>query len=143
MVQWLVRRLLLSAVLVVTVSSSALLFTRMAPGDVTTQLGPFAKPDELAAVRARFDLDRPALVQWGLWLGRAVRLDLGTSFLYNRPVSEMIGRAAMNSAILAAAALLVTTFLGIPLGIFTGHRTGLVTSIIKAAACCVCRCHPC
>ena len=134
MVRWLARRLLLSLLLVVTVSSAALMLTRLAPGDVTTQLGLFAKPVELAATRARFDLDRPALVQWGLWVSRAVRLDLGTSFLYNRPVSEMIGRAAWNSAILAAAALTVTTLLGIPLGVFTGYRTGLATSIIKAAA---------
>jgi peptide/nickel transport system permease protein len=131
---WLARRLVLAAFLVVGASSASLMLTRLAPGDITSQLGPFAKPDEVAATRARFDLDRPALVQWGLWASKAVRLDLGTSFLYNRPVSEMVGRAALNSAILAAAALVVATLVGISLGIFTGHRRGLATSIVRTAS---------
>jgi peptide/nickel transport system permease protein len=131
---WLARRLVLAALLVVGASSSALVLTRLAPGDVTTQLGPFAKPDEVAATRARFDLDRPAVVQWALWAGRAARFDFGTSFLYNRPVGEMVGRAALNTAILATAALVTATLVGISLGIVTGHRTGVVTSLIQAGS---------
>jgi peptide/nickel transport system permease protein len=131
---WLARRLVLAALLVVLASTAALMLTRLAPGDVTAQLGPFAKPDEVAATRARFDLDRPAVVQWGLWVGRAVRLDLGTSFLYNRPVGQMVGRAALNTAILAVAALAASTCVGIGLGIFTGHRAGPATAIIRSAS---------
>src|SRR5687767_12057332 len=96
--RFLIRRLVFAAVLVVVSSSAALLLTRLAPGDVTIELGPLAAPAEVAAARARFDLDRSPLEQWGRWVARAVRLDLGNSFLYSRPVAALVGRAAVNTA---------------------------------------------
>ena len=65
MVRFLLRRLLFAALLVIAVSSGALLLTRLAPGDVTANLGAFAPPDEVARTRARFDLDRSPVAQWG------------------------------------------------------------------------------
>ena len=125
MVAFLLRRLLFAAFLVVAVSSSALFLTRLAPGDVTSQLGPFASATEVASTRARYDLDRAPASQWALWLTRALRFDFGNSFLYDRPVRSLIGRAAANTAILAVVALALATLVGIPLGIFTGSRSGV------------------
>ena len=113
------------------VSSAALLLTRVAPGDVTTQLGPFASASEVASTRARYDLDRGPASQWALWLGRASRFDFGDSFLYNRPVRGLIGRAAANTAVLAVTALLISTVVGIPLGIFTGSRRGAAAALVR------------
>src|SRR5215218_6432298 len=126
MLRFLVRRLLFAALLVVAVSSGALLLTRLAPGDVTANLGAFARPEEVARTRARFDLDRSAVAQWGGWALRASRFDFGDSFLYNRPVDGLIRAAAINTAILAVAALAIATIVGIPLGILTGSRRGTV-----------------
>ena len=122
MARFLIRRLLFALVLLVCTSSAALFLTRLAPGDVTSQLGPSAARAEVEATRTHFDLDRSPVVQWGRWLGRAVRLDFGDSFLYNQPVGPLVVRAARNTAVLAVAALLVSTALGIGLGIFTGSR---------------------
>jgi len=124
MVRFLIRRLLFAALLVIAVSSGALLLTRLAPGDVTANLGAFAPAEEVARTRARFDLNRSPVAQWGGWALRASRFDFGDSFLYNRPVGELIRRAATNTAILAVAALAVATLIGIPLGIVTGSRRG-------------------
>jgi peptide/nickel transport system permease protein len=134
MASWLARRVLLAVVLVMSASSAALILTRLAPGDITGQLGAFARPAEVAALRARFDLDRPAPVQWALWVGRAARFDFGTSFLYNRPVGEMVGKAAVNTAILATAALIVSTAAGLPLGVLTGYGTGALPVIVRATS---------
>ena len=135
MLRFAVRRLLFAAVLVVASSSAALLLTRLAPGDVTMELGIEASAEEVAAARARFDLDRSAVEQWGLWAGRALRLDLGTSFLYSRPVAPLVGRAAANTAILGVVALLVATVIGIALGIFTGSRQrGMAVAAVRAAS---------
>jgi peptide/nickel transport system permease protein len=135
MTRFLLRRLAFAIVLVIAVSSSALLLTRLAPGDVTAQLGPFAAPEEIARTRARFNLDRSPLVQWATWLGRSARLDFGESYLYNRPVAELLGRAAANTAVLAVVALVAATAIGIPLGVFTGSRRGgLVPGIVRAAS---------
>src|ERR1044071_4171590 len=124
MIPFLARRLLFPLLLVVAVSSGALLLTRLAPGDVTTNLGPGARADEIARTRARFNLDRGPVAQWGGWALRAVRFDFGDSFLYNRPVGGLIPSAAGNTAVLAVAALAIATLLGIPLGIVTGSRHG-------------------
>ena len=134
MTRFLVRRLLFALLLVVAVSTSALLLTRLAPGDMTNELGPQARPEEVARTRARFDLDRSPVAQLGGWALRAARFDFGESFLYNRPVGGLIRRAAGNTAVLAVAALAIATFLGIPLGIVTGSRRGALAGAIRAAS---------
>jgi peptide/nickel transport system permease protein len=134
MVRFLLRRLLFAALLVIAVSSGALLLTRLAPGDVTANLGALARPDEIARTRARFDLDRSPVAQWGGWALRASRFDFGDSFLYNRPVGGLIRRAAGNTAILAVAALAIATLAGIPLGILSGSRRGALPSAIRVAS---------
>ena len=132
---FLLRRVAFAAVLIVVASSGALLLTRLAPGDVTGELGPFASAAEIEAARARYDLDRSPVEQLTRWAGRAVRLDLGHSFLYNRPVASLVGSAAANTAVLAVAALALATVAGIPLGIFTGsHRGGLLPGLVRAAS---------
>ena len=129
--RFLARRLLFALVLVLVVSSAALVLARLAPGDVTAQLGPFADPREIASTRARFDLDRSPAAQWILWVSRALRFDFGDSFLYNRPVRGLIGRAAANTAALAVVSLVAATLLGIPLGIFTGSRRGAAAALVR------------
>ena len=134
MIRFLARRLLFAIFLVVAVSSAALFLTRLAPGDVTAQLGPFASAEEIARTKAQYDLDRPAAAQWALWAGRAARFDFGDSFLYNRPVRGLIGRAAANTAALAVVALAAATLIGIPLGIFTGSRRGVAAAIVRGVS---------
>ena len=134
MARFLLRRLLFALLLVVTVSSSALLLTRLAPGDVTTELGPRARPEEIARTRERFDLNRNPVAQLGGWALRAVRFDFGDSFLYNRPVGGLIRRAAGNTAVLAVAALAIATLAGIPLGIVTGSRRGALAGAIRTVS---------
>jgi peptide/nickel transport system permease protein len=135
MARFLIRRLLFALVLLVCTSSAALFLTRLAPGDMTSQLGPFAAREQVDATRARFDLDRNPVAQWGRWMGRAVRLDFGDSFLYNRPVGPLVVRAAGNTAVLAVVALAISTLLGIGLGIFTGsRRAGLLSASVRGAS---------
>lgn len=135
MARFLTRRLIFALVLLVCTSSAALFLTRLAPGDVTSQLGPFAPRAEIDATRSRFGLDHSPIVQWGRWLSRAVRLDFGDSFLYNRPVGPLVVRAAGNTAMLAVSALIVATLLGIGFGIFTGsQRAGWGSTLVRGAS---------
>ena len=136
MFPFLARRLLFAVVLVVASSSAALLLTRLAPGDaVRLELGREASPGELAAARARLGLDLSPAEQWARWASRAVRLDLGESFLYTRPVAPLVGRAAANTAFLGIIALAVATALGLSLGIFTGsRRAGIAVGAVRAAS---------
>ena len=134
MISVLAQRLIFALLLVFVVSSAALLLARLAPGDVTAQLGPFASASEISGIRARFDLDRSPAGQWLVWLTRVVRFDFGDSFLYNRPVRGLVVRAAANTAVLAVAALALATLLGIPLGVVSGSRHSAGAALIRAVS---------
>jgi peptide/nickel transport system permease protein len=119
-----IRRVLFALFLIWVVASAAFVLTRLAPGDVTFVDGPLTSADQRAAARAQLGLDRPLPTQYGAWLAGVLRLDFGTSLLYNRPIGPMLAERAANTAILATAALLLATLLGIPAGIYSGTHVG-------------------
>lgn len=131
LVSLLARRLLFAVILIIVASSSALLLTRAVPGDLTTELGPFARPDEVAAARERYQLDRHPLAQWREWATRAVRLDFGNSSLYDRPVAPLVRQRAANTLLLALAALVIATAAGIGLGIASGASDGWFAPMLR------------
>ncbi len=136
MFSYFIRRLFFAAFLVVAVSSGSLVLARYAPGDYATgALGLNATPEQVAALRARYGLDRPLATQLADWLSHAVRFDFGRSLANGRPVSELISESAVNTAILAVTALFLATIVGVPLGVFSGAgRGGLAEAAIRAAS---------
>jgi ABC-type dipeptide/oligopeptide/nickel transport system permease component len=74
--RYLARRLGFALLLILVVSSAALLLTRLAPSEI--ELDPVARE----RLRAELGLDRPFAVQYLSWLGGAVRFDFGRSLLY-------------------------------------------------------------
>lgn len=123
MTRLVIRRALASLLLVWAVASCAFLLAALAPGDaadLATAIG--ASPAQRAALRAEMGLDRSLPVQYGLWLSRLVRGDLGTSFLYRAPVGPMVVGRAVNTAILALAALLLALVLGLPPAVLCARR---------------------
>jgi peptide/nickel transport system permease protein len=120
--RYLVKRLGFALLLVFVVSSAALVLTRFAPGDYADQTF-VDDPAARERVRHELGLDRPLAAQYFSWLGGAIRFDFGQSLLYSRPVSVLIGERALNTAMLATAALLLATAIGVPLGVYSGTRT--------------------
>jgi peptide/nickel transport system permease protein len=123
MAAYLARRLLFAIALVFAVSSAALVLTRLAPGDFADQTFT-GDPEAVDRIRERYGLNRPIGAQYRDWLSRAVRFDFGRSMVYDRPVRDLISERAANSGLLALTALALATVAGIPLGIYTGSRTG-------------------
>jgi peptide/nickel transport system permease protein len=136
MVAYLLRRLLFAALLVFTVSSTSLVLTRLAPGDYATEtLGIGAGRERIEELRARYGLDRPVIEQYRGWIAAAVRFDFGRSLAYDRPVADLIPERAANTAILAIAALVVATLVGLPLGIVAGSRPdGMLPALIRGGS---------
>ena len=129
MISYIARRLAFAAFLVFAVSSASLVVARLAPGDyVTTSLGIDARRETIEQARARYGLNRSVGEQYRDWLVKAARLDFGHSLLYDRPVGDLIPERAANTAVLAMAALVAATFIGLPLGVITGSRRGGVIS---------------
>lgn len=130
--RYLLRRLGFALLLVLTVSSATLLLTHLAPGDITSDQALTLDPVARARLRAELGLDRPLVVQYVAWLSGVVQLDFGRSLLYARPVSTLVGERALNTAVLASAALLLATAIGLPMGVYSGSRSrGLGRAVVR------------
>lgn len=99
---------------------------RLAPGDPVLILfgGGNLRADEIAALRSAYGLDQPIPVQYVRWLGHILTGDFGQSFLYKRPVVEMIQASLPNTLVLAGLALLLTVVVGVPLGVIAARYRG-------------------
>jgi len=84
-----------------------------------------ATQDEIARMRAQLGLDRPVAVQYGDFLGAAVRGDFGQSIREKRPAMRIVLEHFWPATVeLAAAALLLSTALAIPLGVISATHRG-------------------
>lgn len=130
--RFVVRRALGGLVFALVVASLSLVLARLAPGDASTVAD--MPPEERAALRAELGLDQPLLTQYGHWLVGLTRFDLGHSSHFNRPVSDLVGERARNTAVLALASLVVASLIGIPLGRFTGAGHGPLARVVRVAS---------
>ncbi|HYB71275.1 MAG TPA: ABC transporter permease, partial [Candidatus Bathyarchaeia archaeon] len=101
----------------VTLAVFSMLF--LVPGDpVKIMLAEFVtNPDQVAQMRAQLHLDEPVILQYGRFVGGALRGDLGLSIRSRRPVATEIGENLGSTALLALASMVVAIGLGVPLGL--------------------------
>src|ERR1043166_1031627 len=93
------------------------------PGDVARkELGAYATQDQVEALTKRLGLDRPLLVRYAEYMGKAAVGDLGISARYKLPVRTVITRHLANTALLAALAFACIVPLSMLLGISAGMR---------------------
>ncbi|MDR7418439.1 MAG: ABC transporter permease [Armatimonadota bacterium] len=126
---YLVRRLILTVPTVLGVLVAVFLLIRLVPGDVVTQLiGLEAQisPRRVEELRRLFGLDRPLAVQFGDYVGRVARGDLGRSLRTGRPVAPELGRRFPVTIQLAVMGLLIAVAIGIPVGILAALARGKV-----------------
>ncbi|MBF0276910.1 MAG: ABC transporter permease [SAR324 cluster bacterium] len=120
MTVFIVRRLMQS-VLVVLVVSMILFAGIFAIGNpVDILLPPDATQEDREEAIQALGLDKPLLIQYGLFLANAVRGDLGTSFVHNVPSMQLILHRMNATLELALLALIFAVFIGIPLGMLSG-----------------------
>jgi peptide/nickel transport system permease protein len=101
------------------------LIGRVMPIDpVIAIAGDHAPPDVVARIRLELGLDRPLLVQFGIYLNNLAHGDLGRSVMTSRPVLADIGRFFPATLELATTAIIVAMIIGIPLGVFSAAYQG-------------------
>src|SRR5690606_24911485 len=109
--------------LLVTFFAFLVLF--LAPGDpVRVMLGQEARAEDVQRVRQELGLDRSVPEQYLRFLGRVATGDLGDSYKYRRPVASMIFERLPVTIVLAAASLLLSLVIAIPLGIVAALNRG-------------------
>jgi len=117
------RRTLLGLLTLLLVSGVVFAATQALPSDTARAiLGREATPERLAALREQLDLNRPAIVQYGSWLGGVATGDLGDSLVAKQPVTALISGRVKNSAALVLLAALIS----VPLALLLGSLSGLL-----------------
>jgi peptide/nickel transport system permease protein len=132
-------RLLQAIPVVFLTSIFVFVFIRLVPGDpAVTMAGQRATPEQVAALRHNFGLDQPMAVQYVTWVERLATGDFGTSYVTNRPVSQLILQRVPATAHLAVGALAVMLLFGVPLGIFCAvrprHALSRVVALLNSVA---------
>ena len=118
--------ILLAAVLVLNFS-----MMHMAPGDVADTISQSmggADKEILDQIRADYGLDRPFLVQLGSYIGNVLTFDLGFSYFYNKPVTELILQRLPATLLLVFTAQALALIIGVLLGVISARRPNGLTS---------------
>lgn len=115
---------LLQAIPVLFLSSVIVfLFIRAVPGDpAIIMAGQNATPEQLAALRERFGLDEPLVTQYGKWITRMMHGDLGTAYVTQRPIADLILQRIPATLHLAFGAMVIMVVIGGPVGILSAIR---------------------
>jgi peptide/nickel transport system permease protein len=132
---YIARRLALAVPLVVVVATLTFFLVQLVGGSPAgAVLGANATEDQVRAFDHSLGLDRPALVQFGDWLGHAVRGDLGRSYLNGQPVTDRLVQALPPTLSLALLATLLTLLLGLVLGTVAAVRGGRTDRFVQGFA---------
>ena len=125
---YIIRRILIMIPTLVGVAAVIFLVMRVAPGDVAQLIlagrGDTAaiREEDVEAVRERLGLDRPLIIQFGVWMGEVVRFDFGKSLWTRESVLVEVGRKFPISLEIALLATLLSSVISIPAGIITALR---------------------
>lgn len=125
MLAFLFQRLAAGLALLATVATGTFFLAHLAIGDPTDSLlGASATPEQQTALAARLGTDRPLVVQFGDWAGRALTGDLGTSWVNEQPVGTQIARRVPVTGSVVSVAMALTALFGTLIGLVAGLRPG-------------------
>ncbi len=123
MTKFIIRRLLLAIPTLLGVTFFVFLSLRLVPGDPAIALaGELATPELIQQVREDLGLDQPIPVQYANYVFRMVQGDMGQSIRSRLPVTEEIQQRLPRTLTLASVSLLVSSIIGIPIGVFAATR---------------------
>lgn len=138
MLNYLIKRVLWMIPMLIGISLISFFIMHLAPGDITNNesaFNPKASEESRQQLRELYHLDKPVMVQYGLWLKRMVKLDFGNSFAsHQKPVflgttdkdgnytKGMIEEALPITLMINLLGLAITLSLAIPLGVIAARK---------------------
>lgn len=104
------------------------------PGDpALAKLGTEATPERVEALRREMGLDRPFLARYADWLLSFAKGDMGESYSYEMPVTQMLAGKVPITITMSVLSMLMIVGVSIPLGLYTArHEGGVADRIIYA-----------
>jgi peptide/nickel transport system permease protein len=135
MLNYLLRRLGQSAVTVLLVTLIIFVIIRLIGDPTHLMLPPEATEVDRQLLRVQMGLDRPIVVQYGMYLLDLLRADLGVSYRFSRAALGVVIEALGPTLILTTSALLLAVVIGIPLGVLSAvRRDGPIDQFAKIFA---------
>jgi peptide/nickel transport system permease protein len=123
LLRFIVRRLLLLVPILIGLSLLVFFWIRALPGGpAEALLGERATPEAVAAIERQYGLDQPVYVQYWHFVKKTASFDFGDSITSRQPVLEELRLRFPATVELAIAAMLFSTFLGIPLGFMAAKK---------------------
>lgn len=122
--QYILRRFVYMVPTFFLITLTVFLLLNVAPGDALNAIFTEASPNEADKERFRkeLNLDKPVYVQYGLWLGKLARGDLGTSLVRQTKVWNLIKERWPNTFFLGVVSLAIGWVVAIPIGIIAAVK---------------------
>ena len=134
MIEFLVRRTVISAVTLVLISLIVFTGVRMIPGDpARVMAGTDADASGLEEIREKYGLHDPIPLQYLRWVGLALRGDLGESIRTRQSVAWTVAIKVPITVELACLALLIALSLAIPAGVIAAVRRNTAWDVLASA----------
>lgn len=129
MTTYIIRRLIMGAVVLIIVTIMVFLAMRLLPGDPIMMLVSESESRELteqqiAILKHQYGMDKPMIVQYFNWLDGIFHGDLGHSIMYHAPVANEILRRLPITMYLGIIAYIVGVIIGLPAGVLCAVRRG-------------------
>jgi peptide/nickel transport system permease protein len=129
------RRLWQGAISILGASLIIFLISRLSGDPVTILLPNDATPQMVEDLRRDYGLDRPLVVQYAIWLGKALVGDFGNSYRWDMPALTLILDRLPATIQLAAAGLVFSVALAVPIGVLSAvHRGGWIDRVGRVFA---------
>jgi len=129
MTNYLIRRVLSIIITLTVISIIAFTIIQLPPGDILTsrlmelqQEGEDVSMERIAALRARYGLDKPMYVQYFRWVTGFVRGDMGWSFSYEEPVNKLVWERVGYTVVITVLSMIFTWIIAMPIGIYSAVR---------------------
>lgn len=128
--QPILRRVLQAVITLIGALTIMFLILRLTPGDpVQIMLGDYRTPELETTLRARYGLDQPLPVQYLTYVGNIVTGNFGVSYWRNQDVTTLVSAALPYTLSLAAAAIVVTCAVGLPLGVLAALKRNTLADL--------------
>ncbi|MCH7934112.1 MAG: ABC transporter permease [Gemmatimonadetes bacterium] len=123
---YILKRLLQAIPLLLGIITVTFFIVRLAPGDpmdiyLEEDRGQI-DPQAIELLRQKYGLDQPIHIQYVKWVANVARGDLGESFRYRRPVSQLLAEAIPYTLQLTILAVVLDALIGITLGIISAVK---------------------
>ena len=126
MLEYVLRRIAVMVLVLVAVSVCGFAIIQLPPGDFLTDYiaalqmrGTSVDQAEIEALRHQYGLDRPLYAQYLRWMSKIVRGDMGWSFSYRRPVSDLLQERLPMTVLISVLSLLFVYVVAVPIGIYS------------------------